>query len=198
MSNELLDMENVSGSDTAEYLKELVVRVKHFDFDKERLFTPENSKAFAHVVNLLGDTPPIKMLEDLLDYYKKIRHRLVTDEIPAAMNAMGMDKINLDNGISVKLKTEVSVKTENKFKLISWLIKNGYQNEVKDVLAFNKGELDKEATKFLSDKGYTYKKDTSIHWQTLTRIMRERLEAGEKLPPETTAIIKQYNIAKVK
>ena len=194
--NELFSMENINNESMISSIAYYVERVNNLNSQKDVDF--KDTEIFGQATELLGDYPPIKLIEDILSYYKQKKQKLVTDDIPTAMQAAGYKKITLKNGTSVTLSKCVSVVTENKENLMKWLEEKGYHDDIKDTLEFGKGELDYVVQNFLNESGYTYKQTSGVHYKTLNRIMQERIEDGDVLPPEHIAKVKMMSIAKIK
>lgn len=191
MSN-LFNVEDIKSETSLIELKKKIEDVKKLNLNED--FT--GTKFFEDVLFVLGDLPPLALLEQVLSHYKRKKQKLVIDEIPSLMNAAGMSNFEMEDGTRVNLKQELSVKTLNKDSLITWLKEAGYKDNLKDTLTFGMGEFDQEAEQLLS--GYSYKKESGVHYKTLERIMKERLKKQEKLPDDSIVSIDIFNIAKIK
>ncbi len=179
-----------------ELLSDYAKKVNNLDYGKNNDFTKD--RYFHQIVNSLPEYPPIKLLEDVLSFYKNKRHMLVTKDIPSVMQQMGINKATTVDGLSVKVDQEVSVKEVNKIKLMDWATKNGYEDLIKTSLKFGKGEFNQDIETYLEEQGVSYEKDSGIHPQSLKKIIKDRIEAQEELPSQDLIEVKTFNIAKIK
>jgi hypothetical protein len=179
-----------------ELLSDYAKKVNMLNYGENNDYT--RTEHFHKVVNMLPDYPPIKLLEDILNYYKTKRHTLVTKDIPSVMQQMGISKATTTDGLSVKVNKEVSVKEVNKVKLMEWAVSNGYEDHIKTFLKFGKGDFNQDIEAYLSEQGISYEKDVGIHPQTLKKIIKDRIDAEEELPSDNLIEVKTFNIAKIK
>ncbi len=179
-----------------ELLSDYAKKVNNLDYGENNDFTKD--RYFHQIVNSLPEYPPIKLLEDVLSFYKNKRHTLVTKDIPSVMQQMGINKATTIDGLSVKVDQEVSVKEVNKVKLMDWATKNGYEDLIKTSLKFGKGEFNQDIETYLEEQGVSYEKDSGIHPQSLKKIIKDRIEAQEELPSQDLIEVKTFNIAKIK
>lgn len=186
----IFDRENIVSNDQLEEFKEKVGQLRCL---KNEQYSPH---LMHDLLKILGEYPSIKLLEDLLTHYRIVKHKLCVDELPALMSAAGMHKFELEDGSRITLTKELSIKRENEQALIQWLIDNGYQDSLKDTVTFNMGEFDQAAEQALD--GYSYKKQSGVHYKTLEKIMKDRINESEALPPEDIAVVNVINIAKLK
>lgn len=179
-----------------ELLSDYAKKVNKLDYGENNDFS--KSADFHKIVNGLPEYPPIKLLEDVLSYYKTKRHTLVTKDIPSVMQQMGINKATTIDGLSVKVDAEVSIKEVNKIKLMNWATEHGYEDLIKTSLKFGKGDFNQDIETYLAEQGISYEKDSGIHPQSLKKIIRDRIEAQEELPSEDLIEVKTFNIAKIK
>lgn len=178
-------------ADIGQRARSLAKRVLLFDGEYKE-------ETFNFLLAKLGDYPPIKLLEALLDHYKEKRREITDRELPELLLEAGLDSITTEDGIKITRKEELSVKTLNQAGLSAYLEASGRGDEIKDILTLSKGEFTEELRDVLEDLGVSYQRDSKVHYQTLARIMREIREAGEPLPPEDVAIVSVFNRAKIK
>ncbi len=137
-------------------------------------------------------------MEDIVTYLKKERNKIISDYLPSLISGAGLTECTTKEGLKIKLEKKLSVTQHNKKAVLDWLVENGYKEFIKDKLELSMGELDKHLQNFLSDNGYSYKQNSEIHYQTLAKIIRDRIKEGEKLPDDSIATINVINIAKIK
>lgn len=145
-----------------------------------------------------GKLFPIDAIEKILEAYKKKLNDIVRVEMPAIMNENEITAVTLDNGVKLSLKKGLSPQVVDKEKEIAWIEEIGFGDSVKTELKFGKGEVDRGLEEYLIEKGYTYEKDDTIHFQTLSKIVRDRYEAGDGLPPSDAVKVTPYDEVKIK
>lgn len=190
------DIRKQKAEEFKDLLNDYANKVNSLDYGENVDFS--NDVKFNELCWLLGEYPPIKLIEDVLSYYKKKRHILTTVDIPNIMSQMGIKKATTLDELQVVVQPEVSCEVKDKEKLMSWAIDNLYGDYIKDTLKFGKGELDQEVEEFLQAKGKSYEKDSGIHPMSLKKIISDRIKDEEKLPDESIIDIKVFNRAKIK
>lgn len=142
----------------------------------------------------------IPMLEDLLSEAKRRANAILIDDVPALLAEYGLSEAVLTDGTEVgkELFTEVSQAGSDKNVLMDWLDSNGYSSTVKDTLSFDKGTFKDEIEKFLQKKGYSYVRDSSIHSQTLKKVIKDHIAAGGAMPPENAVKVSMFERAVIK
>jgi hypothetical protein len=158
----------------------------------------DDSEEFKSLVKMLGDFPCIKLLEDVVAYYNRIKQSILCDKLPSILQGAGLDGIKTVDGISVSLAQEISCNVLDQAELNEWLKENGESDSVKDYLEFGAGEFNEEIQAIIDEQGASYKHDTKIHPQTLKSIMKQRVERGEVLPEPSVLTVKTFVRAKVK
>jgi hypothetical protein len=143
------------------------------------------------------DSISISILEELLDVYKKRRDDLINNKMPAIMIENEMKSITLDDGTKLTLKKIVNPKVNDKQKMIIWVKSIGMEDAIKTNLEFKKGEVDSGLVEHLEKSGYSYTRDDSVHYQTLSKIVRDRYENGDPLPPVEAIEIIPFDTVKV-
>lgn len=128
--------------------------------------------------------------------------QILKNFIPTIMDELGMDSFKLKDGseISVKNVVYASISDEHKPEAFQWLEDHNFDGIIKTKVlsSFGKDEIDdaKEALTMLQEAGYEATMDRSIHAQTLKAFVRERLEAGDKIPITTFGVF-EYKLAKI-
>jgi hypothetical protein len=131
------------------------------------------------------------------------RIRLETGLLPTRLSALGLTKLELDNGALVEVKSFVnpSIDKEQADKAYVWLTEHGLGDLIKNqvTVSFGKGEDEEagELVKELTADGYEPENKKSVHPQSLGAAIREHLEKGGVVD---TPAIKVFtgNVAKVK
>lgn len=196
LSQEFLNYKKPIDENIMEELIKKTERLKKLDYGKNNDWS--GSTELKNIVNLLGEDVPIKLLKDLVSYYNSEKNKLNGREIPEIMQRLGVDELQLKNGTKIKLTTNVSTKIINNDKALSWLEENGYEDFIKGDLEFSKGELNKNLFEFLKREGYSYKEKIGIHFQSLNKIIKDRINDGEELPEDNIININIYPVAKIK
>lgn len=142
----------------------------------------------------------IPMLEEILSRAKAEANSIMNEDIPLLLAEYGISEAKLTDGtvVSKELFTEVSQAGLDKELLVSWLTSNGYSSSIKDVISFDKGEWKEEIADFLMSNGYSYSRDSSIHSQTLKKVIKDHLAAGGDKPPEEAVKVSMFERGVVK
>ena len=143
----------------------------------------------------------IEALEAQLALAKDAYRQIETEELPELMREFGLVDITLENGLRVTVSEDVmtAITEERRAAAHAWLREHGYAGIIKCSVStiFGVGEeaeaaalaarLNEERPTLLEEK---------VHPQTLRAFVRERLEAGTKMPFELFGI-HPYNRAKI-
>jgi hypothetical protein len=118
-----------------------------------------------------------------------IRKDIEERQIPEAMSEAGIEELKLKGGTVIGLDEVlgVTVKKENKQRVLNWLEKEGHGGIIKRTLsvAFNKDqqvEADNLIKILVEEHGMPTKEEREYASQTLKKIVRERREAGKEVP----------------
>lgn len=150
------------------------------------------------LINDLGETPSIPVLEEVLKHYKEVERQILTNDLLEWMRENDMDKFENEE-VRVQIATYVSAKVQDTDAAFSWLNQHQYGDLIKDTLDFPKGELSDEILESLNQAGVSYTQKSGIHPQSLKKIISDRLKAGENLPDEDDGItVNYYDECKVK
>jgi hypothetical protein len=109
--------------------------------------------------------------------------------MPNMMDELGMKEFKMIDGrtISIDPKVNASIKEENRPAAYKWLEEKDFDGIIKTkvIAEFGKGDIEtaRKALDTLHDAGYGATMDRSIHAMTLTSFVKERLGAGDELPP---------------
>lgn len=137
-------------------------------------------------------------LKKAQDLRKDIEER----QIPDAMREAGVEELKLAGGVVIGIEEVlgVTVRKDNKQRVLNWLEKEGHGGIIKRKLsvAFNKDQQD-EASNLIKvlveEHGMCTKEEREYSSQTLKKIVRERREAGLPVPDD---IINVYSAEKAK
>lgn len=133
------------------------------------------------LIEHLGEAPSIKTLEAVLEHYQAQVKTILEKDLLEWMQENDQVTFETDD-LKVSINTFVSASVVDPEKAFPWLIDHEYGDLIKDNLEFPKGELTQEAEGLLESMGLSYVKKSGIHWQSLKKIMSDRLKAGEVLP----------------
>ena len=158
----------------------------------------DDGKALAKV-----DTGTGKQLSDLVRKLRKVedqiadaeqylkavkleKHKLSTENIPALMDEMGMDRVDVD-GLTVtrKMIVHASIPSERKEEAFAWLRENGLDDIIKNdvTCSFGKGEdnVAGDVVGLLQERGFDPKTKTHVHPSTLKAFVKERVTDGKPI-----------------
>lgn len=163
--------------------------------------TWEATPAFKAIVQILGDYPPLALLSALKTHYEHVKTRIVQRDLVDLMAEMGLSSAETVDGQTVTIDKSYRATIPNrndKSKALRWLEENGYEDFIKDVLSFSRGELDESVVSALEEMGVSYERARDIHPMTLTAQMKRRVEDEEELPPSDVIKVVVTDYAKVK
>ena len=124
--------------------------------------------------------------EQYLKAVKLEKHKLSTENIPALMDEMGMDRVDVD-GLTVtrKMIVHASIPSDRKDEAFAWLRENGLDDIIKNDItcSFGKGEdnLAGDVVGLLHEKGFDPKTKTHVHPSTLKAFVKERVTDGKPI-----------------
>ncbi len=128
----------------------------------------------------LGQFTKIKILEELLDYYKKQAAMIVEQKIPDEMAATGVTEVTVD-GYKISLQQYYSFKKEE--KAIDWLFSNGFAEIVKSDIVIS-GALPETIVDTIEKLGIEYNVKQDVHHMTLTSVLSEYVRNGGVVPTD--------------
>ena len=132
----------------------------------------------------------VEEIEKDLKSRKKDLLKLTDEELPSAMQELGLSSFSLDDGSTVDVKPTygASILVANRPLAYEWLRENGYDDIIKNVVSceFGRGEDGKASDfkAFASKQGFPADQSESVHSGTLKAFVRERVEAGDDFPME--------------
>lgn len=136
-------------------------------------------------------TKAIADLDNNMTLLKEQLRRVVEQDLPEAMDEVGMTKFVLDDGTTITIKPfyAASIPEERKDEAFEWLKDNDFDGMIKaDVkVSFGKGEFEiaKSFVQFIrgfNEKAIDPEYKENVHWQTLRAWVKEQIEGGKPLP----------------
>ena len=121
--------------------------------------------------------------EEELKALKLQKHKMSTEQIPAMMDEMGVQRLDVEN-LSVTLRPLInaSIPQTRREEAFQWLRDNGLDDIIKNdvIMSFGKGEdnMAGDIMYELEQRGMHPEKKTHIHSMTLKAFIRERVEKG--------------------
>lgn len=153
--------------------------------DSEVLPTDDKIQRINRLFKLLMEmNNAVEDTETRLNLQKKRLTHISDVLLPEAMAEAGCKKFITDTGLQIEVKPFYTAKIDdnNRNDCYKWLRDHNFGNIIKHQVAadFNKGEdsLAEEVKKLMDEKGISYTDKESIHHQTLTAFVKERIEKG--------------------
>ncbi len=147
----------------------------------------ETGKQLSQLVqNLRNVENQIEDAENHVKALKQEKHRLSVENIPALMDEMGVERLDVD-GLTVERKMIVSasIPKDRKDEAYSWLRENGCDDIIKNdvTCSFGKGQDNsaKNVIAILQDAGFDPATKTHVHPSTLKAFVRERVTDGKPI-----------------
>ena len=128
-------------------------------------------------------TIDINAKEEELKSLKLQKHKMSTEQIPAMMDEMGVQRLDVENlSVSLKPLINASIPPTRRDEAYQWLRENGLDDIIKNdvIMSFGKGEdnMAGDIMYELEQRGMHPEKKTHIHSMTLKAFIRERVEKG--------------------
>jgi len=159
-------------------------------FDESEALTNVNTgtgKQLSQLVrNLRTVERDIEDAEAHLKTLKQEKHKLSVENIPALMDEMGVERLDVD-GMTVERKMIVaaSIPVANKDQAFDWLRSNGLDDIIKNdvTCTFGKGEdnMAGDVIGLLQERGFDPKTKTHVHPSTLKAFIKERITDGKPI-----------------
>ena len=176
-------------------------------FDESEALTNVNTGTGKQLSQLVRSLRTVeKDIEDAETHLKSLKqekHKLSVENIPALMDEMGVERLDVD-GMTVERKMIVaaSIPVANKEQAFDWLRSNGLDDIIKNdiTVSFGKGEdnVAGDVIGMLRDKGFDPNTKTHVHPSTLRAFVRERIVDGKPIDLDlfgafisNTAVIKR-------
>ena len=126
--------------------------------------------------------------EQLLKGKKQALHKITDEQLPEALEEMGLQKFTLTDGaeISVKPIYAASIPVDRREEAFQWLRDHEFGDLVKNnvTVTFGRGE-DETAKEFVGlcgSQGFVPSQLEKVEPMTLKAWLRERVEAGDPIP----------------
>ena len=145
----------------------------------------------------------IEDAETRLKILKQAKHKLSVENIPALMDEMGVERLDVD-GMTVERRMIVaaSIPAANKDRAFDWLRDNGLDDIIKNdiTVSFGKGEdnVAGDVVGLLQERGFDPTTKTHVHPSTLKAFVKERITDGKPIDLDlfgafisNTAVIKR-------
>ena len=138
------------------------------------------------VRNLRAVEQQIEDAENHLKLLKKDKHRLSIETIPALMDEMGMERVDVD-GLTVerKMMVHASIPQDRKAEAFAWLRENNLDDIIKNdvTCSFGKGQDNsaKNVVGILEEAGFEPNIETHVHPSTLKAFVKERVTDGKPI-----------------
>jgi hypothetical protein len=139
-----------------------------------------------------GEFFSIQKIEAVLNDYKKRLNNIIRAKMPEIMNENQITNITID-GKKLKLKKGITPIVIDEREMTIWMEEQGLGDSVKTELKFDKGEVDEKLLCFIEEYGYSFVRKDGVHYQTLKKILSDRYENGEELPPANIINITAYD-----
>jgi len=138
------------------------------------------------VRNLRRIEQEIEDADNHLKALKQEKHKLSVENIPALMDEMGVERLDVD-GVTVERKMIVSasIPAARKEEAFDWLRTNGLDDIIKNdvTCSFGKGEdnVAGDVVGLLQERGFDPKTKTHVHPSTLKAFVKERITDGKPI-----------------
>ena len=132
----------------------------------------------------------VKAMEEELKEAKEAARKLREEDIPCAMQEIGLSSFTMDTGEKVRIAQEVyaSIPADRKPEAFKWLLDNNFGDLIKTevAVAFGRGEVDDahNLVRALKDEGLDASCSESVHPQTLKAFLKEQVASGAAVPLE--------------
>ena len=124
--------------------------------------------------------------ENHLKALKQEKHKLSVENIPALMDEMGVERLDVD-GLTVerKMMVHASIPQDRKDEAFAWLRENNLDDIIKNDItcSFGKGEdnMAGDVDGMLQERGFDQKTKTHVHPSTLKAFVKERVTEGKPI-----------------
>jgi len=124
--------------------------------------------------------------EQHLKALKADKHKLSTENIPALMDEMGVERLDVDGvTVSRKMIVHASIPADRKEEAFTWLRENHLDDIIKNdvTCSFGKGEdnVAGDVVGILQERGFDPKTKTHVHPSTLKAFVKERVTDGKPI-----------------
>ena len=126
--------------------------------------------------------------EQLLKDHKQSLHKITDEQLPEALETMGLQKFTLKDGAEIAVKPiyAASIPKDRKDEAFQWLRDHEFGDLVKNnvTVTFGRGEdtIAKDFVNMCGAQGFTPSQLEKVEPMTLKAWLRERVEAGDAVP----------------
>ena len=126
--------------------------------------------------------------EQLLKDHKQSLHKITDEQLPEALETMGLQKFTLKDGAEIAVKPiyAASIPKDRKEEAFQWLRDHEFGDLVKNnvTVTFGRGEdtIAKDFVNMCGSQGFTPSQLEKVEPMTLKAWLRERVEAGDAVP----------------
>lgn len=160
------------------------------DYDPAR-----DDKMVEETIQLLGTAFPVAVLEKIKAHYAKKARDIEARIIPDMLMQADLTEAKTAAGLTVKLKTEYTVKTADSENMARWVESNGGESLYKRSLRFSKGEDISPIISEAKSQGISYEETLEIHPQTLKKFVQDFIEERGEFPPAEAGAVTMYTHA---
>jgi hypothetical protein len=124
--------------------------------------------------------------EEHLKVLKQEKHKLSVENIPALMDEMGVDRLDVDGlTVSRKMMVHASIPVDRKDEAFAWLRDHNLDDIIKNdvTVSFGKGEdnVAGDVVGLLQERGFDPSTKTYVHPSTLKAFVKERVTDGKPI-----------------
>ncbi len=132
----------------------------------------------------------VATLDEALKAKKKEKQRVEEQDLPEAMDAIGMSEFKLTTGEKITVKTfyTANITAEKKDEAFAWLDAHGHGGIIKTEVsvAFGRGDLElarkfEEYCRSFEDMAVQPAFEQSVFWSTLRKFVEEQITAQNEL-----------------
>ncbi len=168
--------------------------------EKQVLLEKKSSEVVVELLykTVLKCNASVDDIEELLKRRKKDLFNVRQVQIPTMMDEFELDSITTKDGIKIEIKDGLSVTVKDQPELYKFIIKDGSGDLIKKLftVSIENDEIEKEVEKKLEMIDCLFEKKESIHWQTLQKYVRGRMEKGKSIPEKLLTIF-EYKYSKI-
>ena len=141
----------------------------------------------------------VKAAEKELEAAKASLRDIAEHRFPTLMDELGLTEFTTSNGLKVTVREKIraSIPKAKEAEALAWLDDHDHSSLIKRqfIVDFHKGE-DGWAKKFAADlrkrkREVRVNEKKSVHANTLSSFVKEKLEAGEEIPIELFGVFRQ-------
>ena len=147
----------------------------------------DNTKQLSQLVrDLRAVEAEIEDAETLLKSLKRNQKALSHDRIPALMDEMGIERVDVDGvTVSRRMMVSASIPVDRKDEAHAWLRQEGLDDIIKNdvTVSFGKGEdnIAGDLAGRLEQEGFNTSSKSYVHSSTLRAFVKERVTEGKPI-----------------